>query len=109
MAESSRATPDVRLPAAVDDVLGAARRWRGRRTRWSADDQALEYRIWLELRDLQDCRDRPEGDDELPDAVSRLLDAVRAAHAVPPEAGELHSAIYRMGALGHTRSYAAPP
>jgi hypothetical protein len=109
MAESARTTPDARLPAAVDDVLGAARRWRARRARWSSSDEALEYRIWLDLRDLQDCRDRPDGADDLPAATSRLLEAVRASGPFPPEARELHSAIDNLDALRHTRSYAGPP
>ncbi|HEY0487273.1 MAG TPA: hypothetical protein VGD72_13590 [Mycobacteriales bacterium] len=92
----SEPAPDARLPDAVDGVLAAARRWRGRRPQWSAEDDALEHRIWLELRDLQDSRDHPGAD--LADAASRLLDVAPAAF--PAEAWELGSAIEHLRRLG---------
>jgi hypothetical protein len=97
MSEPERGGPDVRLLGAVDGVLAAARGWRAGRDRWTAADAALEYRIWLELRDLQDCRDRPDGTDDLPAAVSRLLAVSPPAAAFPPAAAELGAAIDTLG------------
>jgi hypothetical protein len=96
MSEPHRAAPDARLPDAVDGVLSAARRWRTERERWTPDDTDLEHRIWLELRDLQDCRDRPEADD-LPAAASRLLRVAPPRGDFPPAAEELGAAIARLG------------
>ncbi|HEY0357093.1 MAG TPA: hypothetical protein VGD11_00845 [Mycobacteriales bacterium] len=93
MSESRRGAPDARLPDLVDRVLSAARRWRAGPERWTPDDTDLEHRIWLELRDLQDCRDRPEGTDDLPAAASRLLDVVPPRSAFPPAAADLGAAI----------------
>jgi hypothetical protein len=99
MSEPKRPAPDVRLPAAVDRVLAAARRWRAGPERWTPADADLEYRIWLELRDLQDCRDRPEGTDDLPGAASRLLDVAPPRAEFPPAAAELGAAIATLGML----------
>jgi hypothetical protein len=99
MSEIRRATPDARLPAAVDAVLSAARCWRARRWQWGSADDALEHRIWLELRDLQDCRDHPDSLDDLPGAASRLLAVVPSPGSFPPPAGELGSAIHRLGTI----------
>lgn len=98
MSEPQRAAPDARLPDAVDRVLAAAHLWRAGRERWTPDDTECEHRIWLELRDLQDCRDRPEGVDDLPDAASRLLDVAPRA-GFPPAAAELGAAVAMLGLL----------
>ena len=68
-----------------------------RRPEWSAADSALEYRIWLELRDLQDAREHPDGVPDLLGAATRLLDVAPATF--PAEAEELGSAIARLGPL----------
>jgi hypothetical protein len=81
----------------VDGVLAAARHWRARRRHWSADDTALEYRIWLELRDLQDSRDHPDATQDLAGAASRLLGI--APVVFPAEAEALGSAIAHLGRL----------
>jgi hypothetical protein len=99
MSEPKRPAPDVRLPAAVDRVLAAARRWRAGPERWTPADADLEHRIWLELRDLQDCRDHPDSLDDLPGAASRLLAVVPSPGSFPPPAGELGSAIHRLGTI----------
>jgi hypothetical protein len=69
MSEPERAGRDVGLPGAVDGLRAAERGLRAGRERWTAAEAALEYRIWPELRDLQDCRDRPDGTDDLPAAA----------------------------------------